>query len=105
MQIDEELNQQQDNEYTGREQVEGKRPYSQAARQSVIGKNTRVTREVDMSWADEVLTKLESVIEFGFDETEWHYAEVIEAFKDKEKLKKFITYKLQTKPAQHIILV
>ena len=51
------------------------------------------------------MTKLENVKEIKFDETEWYYAEVIEVFKDEEKLKKFIIYKLQTKLAQHVIPV
>ncbi|CAG8716099.1 8083_t:CDS:2 [Gigaspora margarita] len=41
MQIDEKMNKQQDNEYTGNEQVEEKRLYSQAERQLVSGENTR----------------------------------------------------------------
>ncbi|CAG8805318.1 36923_t:CDS:2 [Gigaspora margarita] len=52
------------------EQVEEKRLYSQAARQSVSGENTRITRKVDMSWADEVSTKLENIKETEFDKSE-----------------------------------
>ncbi|CAG8764030.1 4894_t:CDS:2 [Gigaspora margarita] len=45
MQINEEVNPQQENTYTKNEQIEGKRLYSQAVRQSVARENRRATRE------------------------------------------------------------
>src|SRR5260364_70685 len=106
MQVDKELNSQPNNEIQGEDRKEKGRLYSQ-----VVGdleepvSRRRIRGEVDMSWADEVSRNLEKVKKANFDESEWHYAKVIEAFKDGVKMRKFIIHKLETKPADHTIPV
>ena len=104
MQIDGEVNIQQDQEHIENKQVEGKRLYSQAVSQSAEGETKRRPKEVNMYWADEVSGKMENTKVDDFNEEEWHYAKVLEAFKNEEKMKQFIIHKLQTKPTQHVIL-
>ncbi|RIB24969.1 hypothetical protein C2G38_2167209 [Gigaspora rosea] len=82
--------------------VKGTRTYSQVTRGDDVRQRKR-REPTDMAWADEVVERLESSIESEFDEKEWHYENILEAFTNEEKMCDFVKHKLENKPITHAI--